>query len=251
VKPAALRHTQAGHKFHALNRGAGRRRRMMQAVCNFRRWRWALLFVAASLTACGGDHSLTGPPGGDGDGNDNVAHPFVHPAGSQFTLPAYISVKGEMTGPIYVGAASGPCAGLEPVSSSLDFVAVCMTLHNSGATDTSFVLPAGLVMIAADTSTQNGTQVVPIRIRIGAGRDTTILYSLFCTNEHRTPSTDTDVFHFGPVSNNADLAEIIDLVKDKDVTTSDARDLIQFAIWEVSDEGGLTDETRSGLEAMP
>jgi hypothetical protein len=126
-----------------------------------------------------------------------------------------------------------------------------MTLHNSGATDTTFVLPAGLVMIAEDTATQNGTQVVPIRIRIGAGRDTTILYSLFCTNEHRNPSSDTDEFHFGPVSDNAGLAEIISLVKDKDVTTSDARDQIQFAIWEVSDEGGLTDETRSELTALP
>jgi hypothetical protein len=222
----------------------------MQAVCNFRRWTWALLLAATSLAACGGDHSLTGPPGGDG-GNNNVAHPFVEPTGTPFTLPAYISVKGNMTGPIYVGAPSGPCTGLEPVSSSLDFVAVCMTLHNSGSTDTSFVLPAGLVMIAADTATQNGTQVVPIRISIRAGSDTTILYSLFCTNEHRNPITDTDEFHFGPVSDNAGLAEIIGLVKDKDVTTSDARDLIQFAIWEVSDEGGLTDETRAGLEAMP
>lgn len=223
----------------------------MQAVGNFRRWRWALLFAAASLAACGGDHSLTGPPGGDGDGNDNVAHPFVHPTGTQFTLPAGVSVKGKMMAPIYVGAPSGPCTGLEPVSSSLDFVAVCMTLHNSGTTDTSFVLPAGLVMVATDTATQNGTQVVPIRIRIGAGRDTTILYSLFCTNEHRNPSSDTDEFHFGPVSDNAGLAEIISLVKDKDVTTSDARDQIQFAIWEVSDEGGLTDETRSELTALP
>lgn len=125
-------------------------------------------------------------------------------------------------------------AGVEPPG----FLAVCMTLPNSGATDTSFVLPAGLVMIAADTATQNGTQVVPIRSRIGAGRDTTILHSLYCTNEHRAPSSDTDVFHFGPVSNDAGLPEIIDLVKDKDVTTSDARDLIQFAVWEVSDEGG-------------
>lgn len=224
----------------------------MQAVGNFRRWRWALLLGATtSLAACGSDHSLTGPPGGDDGGNHNVAHPFVNPTGSQFTLPSYISVKGAMTGPIYVGAAGGPCAGLEPVSASLDFVAVCMTLHNSGATDTTFVLPAGLVMIAEDTATQNGTQVVPIRIRIGAGRDTTILYSLFCANEHRTPSSDSDVFHFGPVSDNAGLAEIIDLVKDKDVTTSDARDAIQFAIWEVSDEGGLTDETRGELEALP
>ncbi|HET8632830.1 MAG TPA: hypothetical protein VFL88_01695 [Gemmatimonadales bacterium] len=222
----------------------------MQAVCNSRRWHWALLLAATSLTACGGDHSLTGPPGGDGDGNDNVAHPFVHPTGSQFTLPSYISVKGDMRGPIYVGAAAGPCTGLEPVSASLDFVAVCMTLHNSGATDTTLVLPAGLVMIAEDTATQNGTQVVPISVRIGAGRDTTILYSLYCTNEHRNPSTDTDVFHFGPVSNNAELAEIIDLVKDKDVTTSDARDAIQFAIWEVSDEGGLTDETRAELAGL-
>lgn len=223
----------------------------MQAVCNFRRWHWALLLAATSLAACGGDHSLTGPPGGDGDGSDNVAHPFVHPTGSQFTLPSYISVKGDMTGPIYVGAAGGPCAGLEPVSASLDFVAVCMTLHNRGATDTTLVLPAGLVMLAEDTATQNGTQVVPISVRIGAGRDTTILYSLYCTNEHRNPSSDADVFHFGPVSDNAELAEIIDLVKGKDVTTTDARDLIQFAIWEVSDEGGLTDETRAGLEAMP
>jgi hypothetical protein len=207
--------------------------------------------AATSLAACGGDHSLTGPPGGDGDGNDNVAHPFVHPTGSQFTLPAYISVKGEMTGPIYVGAAAGPCAGLEPASASLDFVAVCMTLHNSGATDTTFVLPAGLVMIAEDTATQNGTQVVPISVRIDAGRDTTILYSLYCTNEHRNPSSDADVFHFGPVSDNAGLAEIIETVKDKDVTTTDARDAIQFAIWEVSDEGGLTSETRAELAGLP
>ncbi|HET7601644.1 MAG TPA: hypothetical protein VFK36_01420, partial [Gemmatimonadales bacterium] len=126
----------------------------MHAVCNFQRWRWALVLTATSLAACGGDHSLTGPPGGDGDGNPNVAHPFVHPTGTQFTLPSYISVKGTMAGPIYVGAAAGPCSGLEPVSASLDFVAVCMTLHNSGATDTTFVLPAGLVMIAEDTSTQ-------------------------------------------------------------------------------------------------
>ncbi len=218
----------------------------MQVARNHGQWRWALLLAVGCLAACGSDTGPTPPPPGGGGGADST-HPFVQPTGTAFALPAGVTVEGKMFG----SGPTGACAGLDPVSTSLDFVAVCMTLHNTTDADTTVVLPAGLVLIAKDTEVQNGTQVVPISIRIAPGSDTTIVYSLFCVNQHRLPSGEEDEFTFGPVSDNAGLGEIITLVKDKDVTTSDAADVIQWAIWEVSDGGGLTADTRDQLTALP
>lgn len=209
-----------------------------------RHWHYALLILAGSLAACGGDSHPTGP----GLGGEDVPHPFEHPTGTPFALPAGVSVNGEMTG---AGAIDGPCAAADKVGTSLGFVAVCMTLHNANSTDTTVVFPAGLVLIATDTATQNGTQVTAREVRVPAGRDTTIVYNLFCVNAHRNPSFESDTFTFGPVSDNAGLLEIIGLVQGKSVDNLNAADLIQGAVWEVSDDGGLTDGTRAQLKALP
>ncbi|HEU4698408.1 MAG TPA: hypothetical protein VFS40_04470 [Gemmatimonadales bacterium] len=199
------------------------------------------------LAACGGDTSSTGP-GYDGGGAPN---PFVQPTGAAFRLPAGVTVQGPMTGILAFGSAQGPCGSAESVGHALDLVRVCVTLHNATAADTVVVFPAGLILMARDTATQNGTQVVPVSVRVPAGRDTSFVYSLFCVNEHRSASSDTDTFTFGPVSDHAGLREIIALVAGKSIDDSEAAYTIQDAVWKVSDWGGLTDESRAALRALP
>ena len=208
----------------------------------------ALLLSASLVAACGGGDGPSGPDGGNAD------KPFESPRGAAFVLPSNLSIQGtlEGTSPYLPPDEDSPChpSNAGQAGFSYDFVNVCLTLRNTRATDDTLDLPTGLVFVAQDEEVQNGVVVQPIAIRVPAGRDTTVIVRLWCGNEHRGASVPGVRYSLGPVTNVAGITEIASLLEGKRID-EDAVAVIQGAVWEVSDNGGLTDESRADLRALP
>ena len=207
----------------------------------------ALVAFAAATGACGGDGSSAAGPDEAGGSPQ-----FENPTGAAFQLPPGITLKGKILGGEGGDDGNGG-DGYQPgarLGVSPTYVEVCFTIHNSNAEDDTLRLPAGLIFISKNIETQNGTQVREEVVVVPGGRDTTVIWELHCLNAHRDPSTEEDEFTIGPVSDHPGLREVIALVAGK-LIDQPAASLIGGAIWEVSDFGGLTDETRDALRALP
>ena len=195
-----------------------------------------------AVVACGGDKkSSTGPDGGP--------NPFDTPTGAVYQLPAGVAVQGKIVG---VGGdnGNGICQPTEKIGAGFGFVDICLTFSNSSAGPVTVVLPPELIFISKSTDTQNGAVVVRQTVVVPAGSDTTVAISIFCVNLARHAADAEDEYTIGPLSDNAGLREIATLVQGKQIDADDAL-LVQSAVWEVSDEGGLTAETRQALRDLP
>jgi hypothetical protein len=108
-------------------------------------------------------------------------------------------------------------------------------------------------------------------IEIPASAEITIVAQGFCLNKGRTiPETFVDgtenflSYSFGPSQVPAALKEVTSIVESKHITMANVLDenghvdnskiekyvVIQTAIWEVTDDGGLSGATRKKLEAL-
>lgn len=205
-----------------------------------------LSLAAVALTvACGGDDPAGPRP-------DDVVRPFEAPVGRAFVLPANITLQAPLAGTGADGMEEGERCHWQNAGEagySYQYVNVCMTLRNTRATDDTLDLPTGLVFISENGDVQNGLVVQPIAIRIPAGRDTTVLVRLWCANLERASSDLGDTFRVGPVTSVPGITEIATLLRGK-VIDGDAVEAIQDAVWEVSDEGGLTAASRAALRAL-
>lgn len=203
----------------------------------------ALSTLVLGTAACGGDDSGTGP--------DETPTPFETPTGAVYQLPAGIAVQGKIVG---VGGddgnGGGACAPEQSIGAAPGFVDVCLTLTNSTTSAITVTLPGELIFISKSSATQNGALVVAQTIVVPAGGTTLVTVSLHCVNAHRDPAGPADEYTIGPVSNHAGLREIVTLVQGKQLD-AEGEMQVQLAVWEVSDEGGLTAETRQALRDLP
>jgi hypothetical protein len=108
-------------------------------------------------------------------------------------------------------------------------------------------LPGGLFFAAKDDEVQNIIVLKPRIIR-GLPRDTVLPVGGFCVNLSRHLPDEEDTFELGPVTENADFRRLIDAVADKDIRYCT---WLQFAVWEVSEEGKLSAHWLDSIAALP
>jgi len=109
-------------------------------------------------------------------------------------------------------------------------------------------LVAGLFLVSKTDSVQHMIFVKPWVISVGT-IDTVIALGCYCCNSGLHAPDSVDAYEIGPVTDNAKLKRIIDIVRDKDVTS----DLVtvQTAVWQVTDNGELTQDMIDQLNALP
>ena len=114
----------------------------------------------------------------------------------------------------------------------------------------SAVLPAGLLLVRRNNQTQHllflkdqtvTAQVSPTKTLVGT----------FCCNKHRNIPDAGDTFDLGPITDNADLQQIVGIVKHKDISNSSNMWMVQRAVQMVTDSTGLTQAYVDSLEALP
>jgi hypothetical protein len=109
-------------------------------------------------------------------------------------------------------------------------------------------LVAGLFLVSKSDSVQHMLLVKPWAINVGT-TDTVIALGCYCCNSGLHAPESVDTYEIGPVTDNAKLKQIIDIVRDKDVTSDVIT--VQTAVWQVTDNGELTQDMIDQLNALP
>jgi len=147
----------------------------------------------------------------------------------------------------------------------------CITLKNKTSKPVIIQFPPELIFVSASVLHQNTIVIDPGTIEIPASGETTIVAQGFCLNKGRSiPETFVDgtenflSYSLGPSQIPSALKEVTSIVESKHITMANVLDenghvdnskmekysVIQLAIWEVTDEGGLSEATRKKLEAL-
>ncbi len=63
-------------------------------------------------------------------------------------------------------------------------------------------------------------------------------------------STDDDVFELGPVTQNSEIQELLNLLKNKRIAEPDGAGVVQAALWNITDGKGLTAYDKQAIAAF-
>jgi hypothetical protein len=125
-----------------------------------------------------------------------------------------------------------------------------ITLKSRTASSESDVLPAGLLLKRRVSTTQHMLLLKPHAVTAGTGNTLTKLGS-FCCNKLRASPDVGDTFDIGPVTDNADLQQLVSLLQNKDVSNGTHMWMVQRAVYMITDSTGLTQAYIDSINALP
>jgi len=126
--------------------------------------------------------------------------------------------------------------------------AIKMVSRTSGVE--SDTLPAGLLLRRRSSATQHLLLLKDHRIAAQTSV-TKAKLGTFCCNKLRAIPDIGDTFDLGPITDNAELQQIVSLVKNKDISRPLDAFMVQRAVQMVTDSTGLTPAYVDSLNALP
>lgn len=215
-----------------------------------------LMLAVLLLSGCGEDAGSS-TPRVPGLGGSNTT-----PSGTVYQLPAGISIN-RMYGAGHPTNQTQPvcfATGTQPsvVSMAWGVVDLCVQFLNSNATAANFTLPAGITFVPEPTNNppQNGLLAQETTsISVPAGGSAWVIVRAYCLNA-RYPSADGHEFQKlaidirGRADLYSGLLEIIDILRTRSVDSHLEAEVVQQAVWDVTDRGGLTQARREELQAL-
>lgn len=240
-------------------------------------WKWMVVAAAvgAGVLACSDDGDGDGGGRTDGgpitfDAGVNKERPGFGedpgtPVGTTLTLPPGV----EIVGPLYgANDSTKDCGnGVAPVGTG-PAVLVCVPLRNNTGAPVMMTFEPGLIMMNSGPSRiQNGMLMDRVRINlpptgigsggIDAGTDGgteeelyVVPFHLYCLNEARNPSEQDGPFALGPISTDPDIRELLGLLEGKTIDDEDEADVVQDALYSITEYNGLTEEDRAALRKL-
>jgi len=157
------------------------------------------------------------------------------PTGTQFTLNSNINVIS------IIG---------DPRTSNMGKVTIAFNAVSRTSSAQTAVLPAGLLLVRRNNQTQHLLFLKDQTITAQTS-PTKTLVGTFCCNKYRNIPDAGDTFDLGPVTDNAELLQIVDLVKNKNISGYTDMPLVQRAVQMVTDSTGLTQAYIDSLDALP
>jgi len=125
-----------------------------------------------------------------------------------------------------------------------------MTIVSRTSGVESDVLPAGLLLKRRTNTTQHMLLLKSHAITAGTSNSVARL-GTFCCNQFRASPDTGDYFDIGPVTDNADLQQLVSLVQHKDISNGTNMWMVQRAVWLVTDSTGLTQAYIDSINALP
>jgi hypothetical protein len=174
--------------------------------------------------------------GGFGSSNKSVS-------GNQWVLPSGIDLDfGVLTSP----AGSASLYNQSPLYGTLEFYFV---FRNTNSTPATIFFPAGLIFPSADSLIQNAILVQADSIIVPPLATLYQEYDAYCMNEYRT-FTYSRVFSTPVVSNNPNLAALLQILATKQPVKSDSNGMLQQSIWDIANTGKLTSADMTAIMAL-
>jgi hypothetical protein len=133
------------------------------------------------------------------------------------------------------------------------FLPLYMTVINSTSSDVEVTFPAGLVFGTSDSIYQYMMLLQEYVFTVAANANLdTLVQSTFCCNEDLDePDYEADYSIRGQEWDK-ETQELLDLLAPKSLVTGDDNiDLLQEALFEITDYAGLTDSTKTQLQELP
>jgi len=212
-------------------------------------------------------HISQGPLAEAGYGNSNMTF-----AGTAWQLPAGVELEDSIHDYSYCWAfppnTQVPPKDWKGVPLGFTF---CLTLNNTTTHPITIVFPPQLVFASSSVLHQNILTIELGTLELPAAGAKTIVAQGFCVNQGRSiPQTFDEAtgnflsYTFGPSVIPAALQEVVDIVRSKHITMNDILKpdgsidnsktgkyvVIQTAIWEITEQQGLTANTKNLLLAL-
>jgi len=133
------------------------------------------------------------------------------------------------------------------------FLPLYMTVSNSSSSDVQVTFPAGLVFGTPDSIYQYMIllQEYVFTVAASANLDTVVLSTYCCNEDLDEPDYEANYSIRGREWDK-ETQELLDLLAPKSLVTGDDNiDLLQEALFEITDYEGLTDSTKALLQELP
>ncbi len=117
---------------------------------------------------------------------------------------------------------------------------------SSGAEDD--VLPGGLFLTSGIERVQHVILLKSHHLEVGTETTLRIVGTFCCNERDRTPD-DSDTLQLGPITDNSDLQDLVELVRDRDISQN--LGLVERAVYMVTDSTGLTQAYRDSISDLP
>jgi hypothetical protein len=120
---------------------------------------------------------------------------------------------------------------------SQSLVSACLTVANTTSSAILFNIPPGTIFRSRSESVQDGLLTYPVSVRVPARSRTNIFLSLFCMDSDKEPSSGSDAYIIDKsLSKNPALKELINIIKNKNITGVDEFRAVQIIIWDIIDD---------------
>ncbi|WP_225413441.1 hypothetical protein [Stigmatella hybrida] len=210
---------------------------------------WGAWLVALMLAACGGDDGGGGGGGGEDDEKPGIGPSTKDPVGTPFEWPAGLTVKEPIDAYQRDHCYREDQEEREEQGYGTN-VPLCLGFTNTTNQSIRVDLPAGLIFISFDTESQNGLLIQTETFEVPPGdQPFFVKLGLQCLNLDRSPGFTGDTYKKGPVTQDQELLEFIRLLEGRTLTAQE-EPVVQNALWNITDYGGLTEEDRTAIKNL-
>jgi hypothetical protein len=126
-----------------------------------------------------------------------------------------------------------------------------MVVSNTNSGNTQVTFPAGLVFDPGNIDYKYMMLLKPFTFTANAGVTDSILVPTYGCNDDLSEPDDESNYSIAGREWDKETDELFDLVAKKALNTDDAVTLAQDALTEITDDDGLTDATKTALNALP
>jgi hypothetical protein len=178
----------------------------------------------------------------------------ARPVGS-WSLPEGVVLARPITG--YSVFTPDQCAPAEEPKGSGDLVRLCVSLRHTGERNGDpyrlpihVEIPAGLVFISDDISTQNGIIIQRFIVEVRPGQTINIPVFMMCLNDSRSGSYPGAVYQLGPVLQNPAFEALFKRLEGKRIPQEGAVE-IQAAVWALTEGDPISPPHQAHIDALP
>lgn len=178
----------------------------------------------------------------------------ARPAGA-WSLPDGVVLARPITG--YSVFTPDQCESAEPPQGSGDLVRLCIGFRHTGERNGApyrlpihVEIPAGLIFISDDISTQNGIIIQRFIVEVQPGETINIPAFMMCLNDNRSGSHPGAVYVLGPVLQNPGFDALFKQLEGKRIPQEGAVE-IQGAVWALSEGEPISPSSRAYIDALP